>query len=218
MPAKNKPQDSRAKLLAHGRRVIARTGLRGLTVRGVAASAKVNLGTFVYHFGTRDKFIAELMENWYAPLYAQLSLTVDEHLPPLHKIRRYVLRLAEFVTANRDFIRHVLMDAADGEAAATRFVKSLFGRHPQLLFRLIGEAQAAGELRDGNPMKLGVTFIGAALFPIIMGRVLAPKGFLGKEAQAQFQQLVLAPEEIEQRLDWLLDGLRPPQNRKEHIS
>lgn len=210
--AKSKPEDSRARMLAHGRRIVARAGLRGLTVRGVAASAKVNLGTFVYHFGTRDRFVAELMESWYAPLYAQLSVTVDDHLPPLQKLRRYVVELAEFMRANREFVRHVIMDAADGEDAAARFVKSLFGRHPQLLFRLIREAQAAGELREGDPMKLGATVIGAALFPIMMAGVLMPKGFLPKPAQAQLQQLVLEPEEIERRLEWLLDGLRPMKN------
>lgn len=209
---KSKPEDSRARMLAHGRRIVARAGLRGLTVRGVAASAKVNLGTFVYHFGTRDRFVAELMESWYAPLYAQLSVTVDDHLPPLQKLRRYVVELAEFLRANREFVRHVIMDAADGEDAAARFVKSLFGRHPQLLFRLIREAQAAGELREGDPMKLGATVIGAALFPIMMAGVLMPKGFLPRPAQAQLQQLVLEPEEIERRLEWLLDGLRPMKN------
>lgn len=214
---KSKPEDSHARILAHGRRIAARSGLRGLTVRGVAASAKVNLGTFVYHFGTRDRFVAELMESWYAPLYAQLSVTVDEHLPPLQKLRRYVVELAEFLGANRDFVRHVIMDAADGEDAAARFVKSLFGRHPQLLFRLIREAQAAGELREGDPMKLGVTVIGAALFPVVMAGVLMPKGFLPKPVQAQLQQLVLEPEEIERRLEWLLDGLRPTST-KEQVS
>lgn len=208
-------EKTRARMLAHGRRIVARAGLKGLTVRGLAARAQVNLGTFVYHFGNRDAFVAELMESWYAPLYAQLSLTVDEQLAPLQRLRLFVHQLAAFAIENREFLRHLIIDASHGEAAAARFMKSLFGRHPQLLFRLVREAQAAGELRDGDPLKIGVTIIGSALFPIMMGGVLMPKGFLPKDLQAQLNQHVLTQDELEQRLEWLLDGLRRPQNKQE---
>src|SRR5687768_3465500 len=97
-PAERAASKTRARILACGRRIVARSGLRGLTVRGVAAQAKVNLGTFVYHFGTREEFVAELMESWYAPIYAQLlTLSVDEQSPPLQRIRRFLLRLAAFM-------------------------------------------------------------------------------------------------------------------------
>ena len=199
---------ARQKMLTYGRRALARGGLRALTVRGIAAEAQVNLGSFVYHFGTREAFIAELMEAWYAPLYAQLQLTVDEQLPPLERIRRFMLQLAAFAGANREVMRHVLMDAASGERAAMRFAKSLFGRHPQLLFRLVSEAQQAGELQAGNPLKLGVFLVGATLFPMLMAGVLMPKGFLSKAVTAQLQALVLTPQDVEQRLTWALQGLQ----------
>lgn len=64
---RSSPPDSRQKLLTCGRQIIERNGVRGLTVRGVATRAKVNLGTFVYHFGTREAFVAEVLESWYAP-------------------------------------------------------------------------------------------------------------------------------------------------------
>ena len=58
---------TRQKLLDTGLAIAADKGLRGLTVRELAAAAEVNLGTFVYHFGNRDAFIDELVELWYAP-------------------------------------------------------------------------------------------------------------------------------------------------------
>ena len=45
-----------------------REGLRGLTVRELAAAAEVNLGSFVYHFGNRDAFIDELVGSGTPPL------------------------------------------------------------------------------------------------------------------------------------------------------
>ena len=64
---------TRQKLLDTGLAIAADKGLRGLTVRELAAAAEVNLGTFVYHFGNRDAFIDELVELWYAPLYDELK-------------------------------------------------------------------------------------------------------------------------------------------------
>ena len=52
---------TRQKLLDTGLAIATDKGLRGLTVRELAAAAEVNLGTFVYHFGNRDAFIDELV-------------------------------------------------------------------------------------------------------------------------------------------------------------
>lgn len=211
-PQLKQADTTRMRILQQGRRLVARSGLRGLTVRGVAAQANINLGTFVYHFGTREAFIHELMEDWYGPLYAKLSLTVDEHLAPVEKIRLFLLRLGEFLLENRAFVRHVIMDAANEEAAALRFVKSLFGRHPQLLFKLIREAQAAGELPQEEPMKLGVYLFGAALFPSVWMGVLLPDAIMPKKVRSQVQRTVIVTEEIERRLAWALSGLNRDLN------
>ena len=200
---------TRTRILTCGRRIVARSGLRGLTVRGVAAQAKVNLGTFVYHFGTRDDFLKEVMESWYAPIYSRLfELSVDEALPPLERMRRYVLQLAEFLSENRRFVRNLLIDAA-GEEQAVRFLKSLLGRHPLLLFRLIVEAQQAGDLPAGDPLKLGVYLVGATLLPTLWIGVLMPDGLMLNETQPLPREMLFATEEIEQRFNWALQGLLP---------
>jgi TetR/AcrR family transcriptional repressor of nem operon len=202
--------DSRARMLASGRQIIARSGLRGLTVRGVAVAAKVNLGTFVYHFGTREKFIAELMESWYAPIYGRLlNVTVDDKHPPLERLRRFLLQLAAFMTENRRFARNILMDAAGEERAAIDFIKSLLGRHPLLLFRLIREAQRSGDLRAGNPVKIGIFLFGATLFPSVWMGVLLPDRLVPGAIQPLLQKFAFAPAQIERRFNWALCGLIP---------
>ena len=211
MSAKSRgaPPDSRAKLLACGRQIIERRGVRGLTVRGVAARAKVNLGTFVYHFGTRDAFVVEVLESWYAPIYSRLQLTVDGDLPPLDKLRRFLLRFAAFMIENRHFTRNVLLDLAGGEPAVKPFVLSLFGRHPQLLLRLIRESQLAGQLQQGDPLKIGLSLVGATLMPIVWAGILMPDGLVSAEVSAAIDRIVLAPAEIEQRFARAIGGLRP---------
>ena len=188
--------------------------MRGLTVRGVATRAKVNLGTFVYHFGTREAFVAEVLESWYAPIYARLQLTVEEQLSPLEKLRRFLLSFAAFMIENRHFTRNVLLDLAGGEPAVKPFVLSLFGRHPQLLLRLIREAQDAGVLQRGEPLKIAVSLVGATLMPIIWAGILMPEGLVSGEIRAAIDRMVLAPAEVELRFERALDGLRRPPARR----
>jgi TetR/AcrR family transcriptional repressor of nem operon len=207
-PAERAASKTRARILACGRRIVARSGLRGLTVRGVAAQAKVNLGTFVYHFGTRDEFVAELMESWYAPIYSQLlTLSADEQSPPLQRIRRFLVQLAAFMAENRGFVRNTMIDAAGDDMAAVRFVKSLLERHPLLLFRLIQEAQQAGDLPQGDPLKMGIFLFGATLFPSIWLGVLMPDALLSGDTPPFLRATLFTPAEIEQRFEWALRGL-----------
>lgn len=76
---------TRQKLLDTGLAIATDKGLRGLTVRELAAAAEVNLGTFVYHFGNRDAFIDELVELWYAPLYDELKAVAAKGSYPCSK-------------------------------------------------------------------------------------------------------------------------------------
>ena len=68
---------TREQLLAAGREIVLKRGFQGLTVREIAAPAGANLGSFVYHFGTRDAFLRELIEDWYAPLLSRVSDVAD---------------------------------------------------------------------------------------------------------------------------------------------
>lgn len=205
---------TRLRILACGRRIVARSGVRAVTVRGVAAQAKVNLGTFVYHFGTREEFVNELMESLYAPIYARLlEASVDESSPPLERLRRYMAQLGAFLAENRVFVRNLCIDAAGDEPTATRFMKSLLGRHPMLLFRLVAEAQRTGVLRAGDPVSMGMLLFGATLFPTLWFGVLLPEHLLGDDASPVSPKALFAPEQIEQRFEWAVQGLARPATK-----
>jgi AcrR family transcriptional regulator len=197
-------------MLRAGLAIARRAGLRSVTVRGVATRSRANLGSFVYHFGTRDAFLGEMIEFWYAPLFAQLQLTVDEAQPVTRRLRQFCLALLGVVIAQREFIAQLIVDAASGEQSAQRFMRTMRGRHPALLLRLIREAQAVGDIHAGEDALHVMLFIFAALgMPVIAVTGLArarllPAGF----AQAITHHATALPS-IERRLDWVLDGLRP---------
>ncbi len=88
---------SRERLLKEGLAIARRSGLRAITVRGVAARARVNLGSFVYHFGSREAFVGELLERWYAPLMTEMQIAVDVQQPPLQRLREILLQVVGWV-------------------------------------------------------------------------------------------------------------------------
>jgi len=200
---------TRRRLLRAGLAIARRAGLRAVTVRGVAARADANLGSFVHHFGTRDAFIAELLERWYAPLMGRLDEVAQVEESPLGQLHALVMQLVRWAVANAGFIAHLLQDAAQGEAAAGRFLKAMPAHHPARLLAAIQKAQAAGEVRRENPVHVLVFIFGALALPALLfsGRDL--RRLLPREFSERITSFAIEPAEIERRLDWVLRGLAP---------
>jgi AcrR family transcriptional regulator len=195
--------------LKEGLVIARRSGLRAITVRGVAARARVNLGSFVYHFGSREAFVAELLERWYAPLVAEMQIAVDMERPPLERLREMLLQFVDWVRANSGFIAHIVMDAASGEAAARKFVASLEQRHPALLLQAIGAAQAAGALRRENPLHVLLFLMATLAFPAVLFHGVGVGQLFPREFANALGPLTIERKSIERRLGWALRGLAP---------
>jgi AcrR family transcriptional regulator len=198
---------ARERLLSVGLGQARRAGLRSITVRGVCQQAAANLGSFVYHFGSRDAFVAEVIERWYGPLLERMNATVDRAAPPAERLRALVLQLADWAAANSHFITHVLMDAAAGEPAAQQFVRSLAGRHPSLILRVLAEAQRVGELPRGEPLNMLLFLMGAIALPILMTERLVEARLAPTELARALTSFAREREHRVQRLDWALAGL-----------
>lgn len=198
---------TRERLLRTGTRLGQRSGLRKLTVRAVCQAADANLGTFVYHFGSRDAFVAELIEHWYAPLLERLAATVDRDLPPTDRLRALVLQLAHWAVRNGRFMTHVVMDAAAGEIAAQEFLRSLAGRHPALILRVIVDGQRAGVFRREQPMHLMLFLMSSIALPILLADRMSKSKLAPPEIARAIKQFASEPQHIERRLDWALRGL-----------
>jgi AcrR family transcriptional regulator len=202
-----KRTSTRDRLLEAGTRLARRSGLRALTVRGVCEASGANPGTFVYHFGTRDAYIAELIERWYAPLMEGLTATVDSAGAPLSRLRDLLMQLAAWTSANSRFITTLILDAAAGEGAAQRFLRSLAGRHPPLILRVLREGQKAGVLQRAEPLHQMLFLMSSLALPILLAERAASSGLAPRALASDLRRLARDPGSIEQRLDWALAGL-----------
>ncbi|MDE2400813.1 MAG: TetR/AcrR family transcriptional regulator [Burkholderiales bacterium] len=184
-------------------------GLRKLTVRSIAQDAGVNLGSFVYHFGSRDAFIAQLIEHWYAPLMARTqSMLALLGTRPL-TLKDLVLDLIDWVLQERQFIGHLVMDAASGEHAAQAFLRGCGDRHPALLLAAIEAAQHAGQVRAEDPRHVLLFLVSAIGLPVLLLESLGGRHILPTELVDAFETFSLEREHVAKRLDWVLQGLSP---------
>ncbi|MBS0393043.1 MAG: TetR/AcrR family transcriptional regulator [Proteobacteria bacterium] len=200
---------TREQLLVAGREIVLKRGFQDLTVREVAASAGANLGSFVYHFGTRDAFMRALLEDWYAPLMSRVSVVADSSGTAIDRLRRAILQLVDFGAEQDVFMGRLLMAAATGERAARDFVRSLAGRHPRLLLRLVEEAQRAGALVEEHPLQVLCFLMASVGLPRLLASAWHGPPLFDRTLSATLSQIARDRGRIAQRLDWAIRGLAP---------
>lgn len=196
-------------MLVAGRSIIAAEGFGALTVRRLASEAGANLGTFVYHFKTRDAFVKELIEAWYAPVFSRITLAVDARGRPLERLRRAVLQLIDFGVDQEVFLARLLVAATAGEPAARRFVGSIAARHPRLLIKLIRAAQADRTLVRDNPLQILMFLAASVGLPRLLTTAWQGPPLFNAALSANLSRIARDRDRIVQRLDWALRGLSP---------
>jgi AcrR family transcriptional regulator len=203
------PGGSRERLLNAGLAVAQRAGIKAMTVRAVAAEAGVNLGSFVYHFGSRDAFVEALIERWYAPLFEQLRLRAAAPVDARTGLRDVLLQLVGWLVEHRGFVARLLTDAAGGEAGVQRFLATLDQRHPALLLQLIAQAQQAGQLRRDDARHQMLFLMSTLAAPVLLFHLLGTRGIAPPGLAEVLANFSTEPAAVQTRLDWALRGLAP---------
>lgn len=203
--------DTRQRLLAQGLTLASKVGLRGLSVRGLCQAAGINTGSFVYHFGNRERFAAELIEHWYAPLLGQLQLEFDQQGPPVQRLQAMMRQLMAHFVAHRALISQIVLDAAAGEAAVVGFMRSLGPRHPLLLLKCIEQAQKDRSLMRADPAHQMLFLMASVGLPVVLQGLMAGRRMLPDMFHQAMAAHAADPASLEQRLQWALQGLRPPE-------
>lgn len=203
------PASTRELLLSAGREIVVTRGFRAMTVRNLSALAGVNLGSFVYHFGSRDAFVAELIEVWYGPLFTRVSAVAGGGGRAIERLRTAVLQLVDFGIEQDVFLGRLVMAAASEEPAARDFLRSMTRRHPRLMVRLVRRAQREGSLVAGHPLQLLCFLMASVGLPRLMASAWQGPPLFEGAVSRSLGRIARDREHIVQRLDWALRGLTP---------
>lgn len=151
-------EDTRDRIIAAARDVIARKGKRGATTREIADLAGVNEATLFRHFGNKESLIVAVAKA------SCPDVQLRDLISPLHgAIADDLMTIAQAINSHMearvDMIRWSLVES--------EYEKSVFAEEtwrPQLAVRAVIEdfmaaRVAAGELH-GNPKDLASVFLG----------------------------------------------------------
>ncbi|HEY1975052.1 MAG TPA: helix-turn-helix domain-containing protein [Candidatus Baltobacteraceae bacterium] len=165
------PEETRERILAAAREVIARKGKRGATTREIADVAGVNEATLFRHFGTKEALIIAVAQHFcgFGELREVVSHLHGDLGEDLLAIGRKMLVRMD---SQMDMIRWSLVEM---DYEADIFASTAW--RPQLavlevLVEFLRPRVESGELR-GDPKKLAMMFMGL-IFMHVLGRSKFP--------------------------------------------
>jgi TetR/AcrR family fatty acid metabolism transcriptional regulator len=151
-------------------RVVARKGMKSVTVQDIANEAGVAKGTVYIYFQSRDEILARTMEGATEKLVEKLAIACRECRSFRDMMERRVRTQLQHFEENRDFFRLYL-------AMAEPFGERRLKQHPTYLTYLkqletiIGEAIERGDVRDADVGRLAIS-IAAVVREIMLNRIV----------------------------------------------
>ena len=192
-------------LLRAGRELFPETGAARLSIRKVALRAGVNPGMFHYHFGAKDLFVRQVLQELYDEMFANLELAASAR-SPRDALSAALNVLGRFARDNARLLRRLIADALSGDPLAREFLRANMPRHIGVLLSLIRSGQRAGQLRSMAPAQALVFLAGSVAAPMVIGGVLADHDLVPGVA-AGLPALIGTDAAIAERVDCALAGL-----------
>jgi AcrR family transcriptional regulator len=165
------PEETRNRILAATRQILAKKGRRGTTTREIAELAGVNEATLFRHFGNKDA-IVEAVANHYCPVEAvqdvagKLSGDLESDLHSLAGV------LVDRMESVRDLI---VMSLAEEEADSS--LSTAAWRGPTAIRQIVIDymtKQVQNGSLQGDPLLLARVFMGM-IFAYVIGRKKFPE-------------------------------------------
>ena len=156
--------DTAAVLLLTGRRLFARYGYDGTSVRAITAAAGANLGAITYHYGSKEALYHEVLTACFKPLHNRLEAAMGESgAAPIARIEAGVRTLFAHLAANRDLPALMSRElAADRPAPAPirRMMQGVLARFSAA----IRAGQADGSIVPGDPALMTVSLVAQLVY------------------------------------------------------
>lgn len=162
---------SAAAILLAARRAFARRGYRGASVREIARAARVNPALIGYHFGSKEKLYARVIDEVMGGLAARIFGAFAAGGETLAgRAAAAALAYLDYLATERDFPELVQRALLDRDPRVLRVAR----RHLVPLAAAAGPALAAlGRGRIGRHEDVLVSLFGAVAAPFIYAPLLA---------------------------------------------
>jgi len=191
-------------LVRAARELLPETGFSRLTLREVAAKAKVNLGMFNYHFKNKQEFVQKVMEQTYEEFLNKFTLQVAAGGTSLERLRKALHAVGRFARDNRKLLTALARDVMEGKRDTVRFIEKNFHRHVKVIIELLRQCQKDGSLDDTISVPMALSFMIASIAgPSVVMSILerAPTGAMLTAIKKSMAPQVISDRALENRIE-----------------
>lgn len=168
MPAVEDGTGARERLLAAAMEHVAEHGVGNLSLRGLAAALGTSHRMLIYHFGSREGLLIEVIRAVEAQQRAALAeFLLDEDAPPAETMRRMWRRLADpALWPNERLFFEVYTQALQGSPHAEPLLDGIVDLWVEPLVR-IAVARGEDEARARAEARLGIAVTRGLLLDLL---------------------------------------------------
>lgn len=174
-PTPERGAETRAALLAAGRKVFARRGFDGASVRDITRDAGANLGAITYHFGSKRALYVEVLVSGLTPAVDRVGEAAAGPGTPLERLSRVVEVFFDHLAANPDLPRLMLQQLSAGKAPPPEMA-GLIRRNLGYIGGILAEGWQDGSIRPGNPVLMALSVVSQPIYMTIMAPMLREVG------------------------------------------
>ena len=161
------PHDTAQRLLEAGRKLFARWGFEGTSVRALTAEAGTNLGAITYHFGTKEALFQAVLEGVFKPVRERLKLLGEMPIPAPERMELFVRGMFQHLKDNPDMPRFMFQEIVLGDHPSPQTLETA-RTVTGTLSRIMADGQREGTLVDGDPVLMALSVLSQPIYLTLM--------------------------------------------------
>lgn len=157
--------------MASGRKLFARRGFDGASVRDITSDAGVNLGAVTYHFGSKRNLYGAVLENGLSPMVDRVGEAASKEGTPMERLRDVVEVFFDHLAENPDLPRLMLQEVAAGKPPPEQVV-AIIRRNARNIVGILSDGWHDGSIRPGHPILTALSVVSQPVYMTVMSPLL----------------------------------------------
>ena len=180
--------DTATRLRSAGRRIFARQGYEGASVRRITREARANLGAVTYHFGSKEGLYEAVVDSALAPLRERVTEAATVPGTPLERIEGVVRAFFAHLSENPDMPNFLLQQVTSGVEPIAPVLQTM--QHGiGTLSALLREGQKDGSILESDMLPTVIGIIALPVHLTLVGQLLSrASGFPGHVSAGQAEE------------------------------
>lgn len=202
-PSRNQDQ----LLIDSAKRLLAETGVSGMSLKRVAEDCDVNLGMFHYYFKTKSAFIRKVLESFNQEFQFELETGALSGDTSIKRLRSAILGVTRRKLREKQIVVSMIRDFLNGDKEVVDFVVRVNKQRLAVIGPLIEECRKDGYL-EPLPTAQIISFLMCSVsFPSLIAEALERAPSKKLKLRRETKEAIASDEALQQRIDLALKAI-----------